>query len=559
MQSIVSPSEAQQPTPRWLSLAMFAALVKKDPGAALKVARWRLVGKRLRASHYLRQNLQGSPHAYFFWRFLQPCPEPTSIAIADAASSTHDPDDIAFRIRPWLGSATLCAVQKFGETWYAIVAARGATIHTHAVEAFRRAAIKRATPAIFYADQDERDIRGHRSNPWFKPNWDEALFLAQDYVSTICALPVDAILQSPQHSTDDPDEAVYAMIAHLALDQRHLPVQHVATIGASVPPGTWQSTRAGRIDVVRHFVRPGEPDSIAAGPYGTIRICPNAPHPEPEVSVVIPTRDRVDLLKPCIDGVLHKTFYTNLKVVVVDNGSSDPATLRYFEDISRHPKVEILPLPGRYNYAALNNEAVRRSTAELICFLNNDIEILGPDWLGTMIAHATREDIGAVGARLVYPDFTIQHAGVVIGLGGAAGHAHRGDDLDGPGYFAQAHITRTATAVTAACMVVERAKFDRVGGFDAERLAIAYNDVDLCLKLRAIGLRNIYEPGATLIHHESKSRGSDFSEENLQRYRAELATFQERWQSQTFRDPTHHPALDRASENFRLSLMNLRR
>lgn len=559
MQSIVSTSEARQRPPRWLQLAMFAALLKKDPGAALKVACWRLVGKRVRAWHHLRHHLRDSPHAYFFWRQLQARAQ-RSAPVAVAAESTNDPlyrEDLARRIRPLLGSATLHAMQKFGGTWYVIVAAQKALVHAHVVESFRRAATERATPAIFYADQDEHDARGRRINPWLKPSWDEAMFLAQDYVSTICALPLDDILRCAPLAIDDEDEAVYALIAHLALGQPQLPVQHVPTVGATVPMGSWRRPSTGRIDTVRQFARLRHAEVIGEGPYGTVRVCPVAPDREAEIAVIIPTRDRVDLLKSCIGGVLDATDYENLKIIVVDNGSVEPFSLRYFDEISVHPKVEILPMPGKYNYAALNNEAVRRSNAELLCFLNNDVEILGSDWLRRMVAHAVREDVGAVGARLLYPDSTIQHAGVVIGLGGAAGHAHRGDDLEEAGYFAQTHIARTATAVTAACLVVERAKFNRVGGFDALGLAIAYNDVDLCLKLRAINLRNIYEPAATLVHHESKSRGSDFSKENLQRYRAELATFQERWGSQTFQDPTHHPALDRASEKFTLSLANL--
>jgi GT2 family glycosyltransferase len=193
---------------------------------------------------------------------------------------------------------------------------------------------------------------------------------------------------------------------------------------------------------------------------------------------------------------------------------------------------------------------VAAARGDYLCLLNNDTEVIAPEWLDEMMRQACRPQVGAVGAKLHYPDGSIQHAGVVIGMGNAAGHAHRLLRDEEPGYFAQAHIAREATAVTAACLVVEKRKFVAVGGLDEEHLAIAYNDVDLCLKLREAGWTNMYVPTARLYHHESVSRGDDFSPEHNARYRAELRVLQERWRTDVRTDPLHHPMLDRSTDQY---------
>lgn len=269
---------------------------------------------------------------------------------------------------------------------------------------------------------------------------------------------------------------------------------------------------------------------------------------------MVPTRDRLDLLSCCVEGVLHGTDYPDVELVIADNGSVEPATLAFFDACARDPRVKVVRWPYPYNYSAINNFAVRHTSRPYVCLLNNDIEMIDLSWLRAMMAHAIRPEVGAVGARLLYPDHSIQHAGVVIGLGNAAGHAHRGLPAGQPGYFGQALVTRAATAVTAACLVVAREKFDAVSGLDEEGLAIAYNDVDFCLKLGNAGFRNIYVAEAVLIHHESKSRGQDFAEENLARYLRELKILQQRWSTVGFCDPTHHRSLDPASETFRLKV-----
>ncbi len=257
-----------------------------------------------------------------------------------------------------------------------------------------------------------------------------------------------------------------------------------------------------------------------------------------------------------MEGLLHGTDYPNLEIVIADNDSREPSTLQYLEEVVEDPRVRVVRWPHPFNYSAINNFAAGFANGQLLCLLNNDIEIVEPDWLTEMVREILQPGVGAVGARLLYPDRSIQHAGVAIGIGNAAGHAHRALPEGAPGYFAQALIARGASAVTGACLLVQKRSFEAVGGLDEVRLAVAYNDVDFCLKLRKLGLRNIYTPAATLIHHESKSRGSDFAPEHNERYMRELAVFQERWGTKQIIDPWHHPRLERGSEDYRIQSCN---
>jgi GT2 family glycosyltransferase len=293
---------------------------------------------------------------------------------------------------------------------------------------------------------------------------------------------------------------------------------------------------------------------VFPGPFGTAQIKWPLPPRLPLVSVIVPTRDKVKLLRKCVEGVLHGTNYPNLELIIVDNGSAETHTHAYLADICADPRVRVLPYAAPYNYSAINNFAAAQARGEYLCLLNNDTEVLEDSWLREMMRQATRPQVGAVGAKLLYEDRSIQHAGVIIGLGEAAGHAHRFLKEGQPGYFGQAHIPQYVSAVTAACLLVQKSKFEAVGGLDAAELAVAFNDVDFCLKLERAGWRNVYTPQATLIHHESKSRGRDISPQHIDRYLKELKVLQERWSTKTYLDPLHNPNLSKATENFLIGL-----
>jgi GT2 family glycosyltransferase len=272
----------------------------------------------------------------------------------------------------------------------------------------------------------------------------------------------------------------------------------------------------------------------------------------PSVTVIIPTRNRVDLLRTCLEGVAS-TDYPRLDVIVVDNGSDDPETLNYLAAMERS-HIRVMRHPGPFNYSTINNRAARAAKGQLLCLLNNDIEVISPDWLSIMAMQAVREDVGAVGAQLLYPDGRIQHAGVVIGVGNAAGHAHRFVRPREEGYFRRHMLPQFTSAVTGACLLVDRDRFLAVGGLDERNFAVAYNDVDLCLRLNERGWQSLYEPRAVLIHHESVSRGQDLDPVGSARFAGELAALKRIWRTDEIVDPFHHPQLSRAAERFAVAI-----
>jgi GT2 family glycosyltransferase len=396
--------------------------------------------------------------------------------------------------------------------------------------------------AILYGDEDQQDERGKRSQPWFKPAWNEEMFLSLDYLSS--NFTVEAGLAREICTTSAEGLSAFLMASVAAAGG---PVVHVPHILCHVDPGL--DPLEARLDAVsRHVGRFGA--ICSQGAFGTVKVSWPLPNELPLVSIIIPTKDKIELLRPCVEGVLAHTDYDNFEILIVDNASVESRTADYLNTLAENPKIRILAYPEAYNYSAINNFAVRQARGSYVCLLNNDTEVVEHAWLTELMRFAVRPSIGAAGAMLLYKDRSIQHAGVVIGIGEAAGHAHRFLPVDQPGYFRLAHVSQFVSSVTGACLVVEKSKFLSVGGLDEERLAVAFNDVDLCLKLERAGWRNVYVPHAVLLHHESKSRGNDMDPEHFQRYLQELRTLQDRWDTKTYEDPLHNPNLDRYSESF---------
>jgi GT2 family glycosyltransferase len=272
----------------------------------------------------------------------------------------------------------------------------------------------------------------------------------------------------------------------------------------------------------------------------------------PLVSIVVPTRDKVDLLRKCVDSILERTTYAAYEIVIVDNQSKDPATLEYFASVDKHSHVHVLKHDCPFNYSHINNEAVRQCRGELVCLLNNDIEVITPDWLEELVSHALRPHVGAVGAMLYYPNDTIQHAGVVIGVHGVAAHPYSGMPRGHNGQMARARLTQALSAVTAACLLVRREVFEKVGGLDTA-LQVAFNDIDFCLRIRQCGYVNIWTPFAELYHHESASRGLEDTPEKHERFEGEIDFMIKRWSRQLRADPYYNPNLSLSDEPFALA------
>ncbi len=392
------------------------------------------------------------------------------------------------------------------------------------IEMVLRLALARDPPPIIFWDCDQI-IEGERRNPFIKPDWDDILRRDHNLLrgAALIALPeARAALQTcPEATADAPGIAKWMDTILSGCADR--PPRHIPLI------------------LSHHDVLTLERNASAVPPT----------RPEaawPSVSIIIPTRDQAKLLESCLKSIGRRDYPGSVELFIVDNDSAEPETKNLFDRLKRDGEAEILSFPGEFNFAAMMNEAVRQTKGEYLCFLNNDIEALDGDWLRHLVSEAISPDAGAVGARLLYPDGTIQHVGVAIGIGGAAGHVEKGA---GPNdvWLANWHnATRRVSALTAACMVVSRSKFLTVGGMDEQNFAIDFNDVDLCLKLESSGLVNIIVPKATLVHHESKSRGTVRKPEQQRRFERELAALRDRWKTMDYRDPWHSPLFRRESE-----------
>lgn len=388
-----------------------------------------------------------------------------------------------------------------------------------------RAAIEGSSFGVVYADDDHINAGRFCSKPYFKPDWNAELFRYHDFITGSCVIraKVEALLAAG--SEQDWADALVA--------------RAVAEEGGAL-----------HLRKVLHHRRSRNTPSL---PLPSLSIPENLPR----VSVIIPTRNRVDLLANCIAGV-DSANYPDVEVLVADNDSNDLATLAFLNGLPERARAgrsfRVLRHAGPFNYSAINNRAVNEATGELICLLNNDVEMRRADWLAVMATQALREEVGAVGAQLLYPDGRIQHAGVVIGVGNAAGHAHRFLRPEQEGYFHRHTLPQFVSAVTAACLVVQRERFLAVGGLDESNFPVAFNDVDLCLRLNARGWQSLYEPRAVLVHHESVSRGFDRDPVGAARFACELAALQRLWDTDRVTDPFHHPELSRAAEQFVLGL-----
>jgi GT2 family glycosyltransferase len=270
----------------------------------------------------------------------------------------------------------------------------------------------------------------------------------------------------------------------------------------------------------------------------------------PLVSLVIPTKNGQALVKACIDSILQKTTYEHYEILLVDNNSDDPEAIEYFKELNKHPKIRLLDYPYEFNYSAINNFAVSHAKGSVIGLVNNDIEVISPNWLSLMLGQVLRPEVGCVGAKLLYSDGRIQHAGVVLGYGGGAGHAHKYFPQYHPGYLNRLGATGNYSAVTAACLLVTKEDYLAVNGLNETDFKVAFNDVDFCLKVLELGRRNVFCAEAELFHHESISRGFDDTSEKKTRFDGELAALKSSWSAYIKHDPAYNTNLTLKRENF---------
>ncbi|MCJ2069438.1 glycosyltransferase [Methylobacterium sp. J-030] len=391
--------------------------------------------------------------------------------------------------------------------------------------------------ALQGADVAYGDAVGSDGRPRLKPDWSPDLTLATGYPGRPL-LASRAFLAASLPAPLGPMAQIELALDVAAVSGR-AQVVHVARLLARTAADPLDpSARASALDA--RLKGPGAPSATSGD--SAVRLVWPLPDPAPAVSIVIPSRDRLDLIARVCRGVLHETAYAPIELIIVDNGSTDPAVLAHYETLRRDPRVRIRIDPQPFNFAAMVNAGVALASGAVIVLLNNDVAVLEPEWLGAMVRQACRPEVGAVGAKLLYGDGTLQHAGVVVGLGGRAGHILRRRPGDTPGHLGRLRIAHEVSAVTAACLAVAREKYMTVGGFDADSFPVDFNDVDFCLRLGAAGWKTVWTPDATLAHLESVSRGPSVGAERA-RFEREAARFSDRWRDVIRHDPYYHPAL----------------
>jgi len=430
----------------------------------------------------------------------------------------------------------------------------------HALLCCAEIILARADAEVIYSDEDKIDEQGFRFDPHFKPDWNPDLLTSQNYFSHLCVYRTATLrtiggFQTGFEGSQAWDVALRIVERIPPQSIHHIPrvLYHWRATDGSTAMHPDQENFAGapaRKALEDHFARVGQKASLHMVRDGHWRIQYPRPEPPPLVTLIIPTRNARKLLATCVESIFAKTSYPNFEILIADNDSDDPELIAFYAGMKARGRFHMLPCPGSFNFSAINNRAVKHANGTIVGLLNNDLEIIHPEWLDEMVSHAVRPEIGAVGAKLFYPNFRIQHAGVITGLGGIAGHVFRGLPRHEAGLNYRPHIVQNFSAVTAACLVIRKAVYLEAGGFNEHQLKVAYNDVDFCLKVQSLGYRNLYTPFAELVHHESASRGADDTPEKIRRFEQEVEFIKTHWGERLLNDPAYNPNFSLDNEDF---------
>ncbi len=420
---------------------------------------------------------------------------------------------------------------------------------------------ERPQTELVYSDEDCIDTDNRFVLPHFKSDWNLLLLTGYNYVGHIvmasARLAKSLKLRGEAENVQGYD---FLLRAALQIDEKN--IKHVPRIlyhkrltrdPLNVQPPGVQGDDLSRFEVLEEFLGSWSPGAKIDRFPNTFncRVHFPVPEPVPHVAIIIPTRDTPEVLERCVNSLVNFTKYTNYSIHIIDNQSVEARTLALFEELKTLHKAEIHSYDKPFNYSAMHNWLIDQLDSELICLLNNDTEIIEPDWLTELVSLVSLPGFAAAGSLLLYPDRSIQHAGVTLGIGGIAAHIGVGDASDDPGYYSRNLAAQELSAVTAASLLIKRNLYQLVGGMNAERLPVSFNDVDLCLKLRAAGHKIAWTPHSRLIHHESKSRGMDYENE-FKKLRAagELSYCAMTWRSEIMNDPYYNPNFDLGSDPF---------
>ncbi len=424
-----------------------------------------------------------------------------------------------------------------------------------------KAVNRNPAPLVLYSDEDKVTVGEKFMQPHMKPDFNIDLLRTVNYICHLFVVKRELLDQvgmlDPEFDGAQDYDLIFRCIE--ATDRIfHIPkvLYHWRFFEGSTaenPESKLYAFEAGKRAIEAHYRRTGIHAKVRRGEFLGLYRTRYIRDYDPLVSIIIPNKDHIDDLKRCMDSIEKKTTYQNYEYVIVENNSTDPATFAYYKELEENnPRVRVICWKDEFNYSAINNFGASFARGEYLLLLNNDVEVINEDWMEEMLGYCMREDVGIVGARLYYDDDTIQHAGVVIGFGGIAGHAFVQQKRGFTGYCHRIICAQDYSAVTAACMMVKKSVFDKAGGF-TEELKVAFNDVDFCMKVRSLGKLVVYNPYAELYHYESKSRGLEDTPEKIARFNSEIETFEKRW-PEILRDgdPYYNPNLTLESQDFSL-------
>lgn len=416
---------------------------------------------------------------------------------------------------------------------------------------------------MIYSDEDKIDEKDQRHGPYFKCDWNPDLFYSHNMFSHLGAYQLDLVravggFRTGLEGSQDYDLALRCteqvsaeQIAHIPHVLYHWRVHAGSTAGgADAKP---YAMLAGERALNEHFQRKGIQGKVSLMDFG-YRAQYRLPDTPPLVSLLIPTRDHKAVTEVAVRSILEKTTYPHYEIIIIDNGSVDAETLQWFAQIqAQDRRVRVIRYDHPFNYSAINNFGVGHANGDVIGLINNDVEVISPDWLSEMVSHALRPEIGCVGAKLYYSDGTVQHGGVILGIDGMAGHAHKHFSRFSVGYFGRLNLLSNFSAVTGACLLVRKSIYEYVGGLDEDAFKVSYNDIDFCLKVHEMGYRNLWTPYAELYHHESISRGDEDTPEKQARFQSEVQFMKDKWGEKLLQDPCYSPNLTLDREDFSLA------
>ena len=416
--------------------------------------------------------------------------------------------------------------------------------------------------SLIYSDEDKFDKQGIRSDPYFKCDWNYSLFLSQNMIShlgvykTSILKKIGGFRQGYEGSQDydlalrfieqiDPNE-----IAHIPRILYHWRIHKNSTAYRTEKKP--YAITAAQHALSDHLSRKKINATVEILKNQMYRVKYKLPSQLPSISIIIPSRNNFKILKKCLHSITNNTDYSNYEILIIDNNSDDIKTIEYLDELKSNPIISIIYDKRPFNYSAINNKATKNANGDYLCFLNDDTEVISSNWLSEMLSINIQDGVGIVGAKLWFPNKTLQHGGIILGIGGIASSAHKYSFRSDGGYFNRASLIQEFSAVTAACMLISRKVFEQLGGFN-ETLEVAYNDIDLCLRAREMNYRIIWTPFAELYHHESVSRGADTNKENNIRFQKEVKYMNNKWRNWIENDPAYSPNLTLIDESFSMA------